>query len=146
MQESRTSYPPLLHSQPSLKEKATLIDVMSMRSGMERYKIWSQSENRINFKKPESMKVINSLRSATELRETFAYNTCNWGYEVTEHVIKEAADDTWDSLLQRNIFKSLDLERTDASGVRVSFNNITELYMILNNGDPVSAQMTLSQV
>lgn len=124
-------------SSVQLKENSSLTDILSMKSGMERYNIWSQSENRINFDQSESMKVINSLRSATELRETFAYN--NWSYEIAEHVIKEIAGETWNTLLYKTIFEPLELDRTDTSGKRDLF---TESYMVLDNGDPVWVPMT----
>jgi CubicO group peptidase (beta-lactamase class C family) len=123
-----------------LAGRATLTDVLTMRSGMERYNIWSQSENRINFPKSESMKVINSLHSATDLRANFAYN--NWGYEIVEHVFQEVGGQSWDSMLHGRFFGPLGLTRTDATGNRDDFENISNAYTVLDDGTPVEVPMT----
>lgn len=124
----------------ALKENATLLDFLSMRSGIERYNVWSQSENRINFPKSESMKVINSLRPSSELRYKFLYN--NWGYEIADHVCKEVGGESWDSMLHSKFFDPLGMTRTDARGQRERFDNVAEAYMVLDNKDPVRVPKT----
>ena len=51
-----------------LKENATLLDFLAMRSALERYNNWSHSYNRVNFAESQSEKVINSLHMSSELR------------------------------------------------------------------------------
>ena len=116
-----------------------------MRSGIERYNVWSQSENRINFPKSESMKimkVINSLRPSSELRYKFDYN--NWGYEIVDHVCQEVGGESWDSMLHSKFFRpfTLGMTRTDARGQREKFDNVAETYMVLDNKDPVRVPKT----
>ena len=123
-----------------LSERATLTDVLTMRSGMARYNIWSQSDNHINFSKNQSMEIINSLQSATDLRSDFAYN--NWGYEIAEHVCQEVGGESWDSMLHTNFFEPLGLRRTDATGSRDGYDNMSKAYMVLDDGTPVQVAMT----
>jgi CubicO group peptidase (beta-lactamase class C family) len=123
-----------------LAEQATLTDVLTMRSGMERYNIWSQSDNRTNVSKNQSMKTINSLQSATDLRSEFAYN--NWGYEIAEHVCQEVGGESWDSMLHTNFFEPLGLRRTDATGSRDGYDNMSKAYMVRDDGTPVEVSMT----
>ena len=113
-----------------------------MRSGIERYNVWSQSENRINLSQSESMKVINSLRSSSGLREKFAYN--KWGYEIADHVCKEVGGSSWDSMLHSKFFEPLGMARTDARGghQRERFDNVTEAYMVLDDKSPVRVPIT----
>lgn len=124
----------------TLKENATLVDFLSMRSGIERYNVWSQSENRIKFSKSESMKVINSLQSSSGLRHKFAYN--NWGYEIADHVCKEMGGESWGSKLHSKFFDPLGMTRTDARGQRERFDNVAKAYMVLDNKSPVRVPMT----
>lgn len=122
------------HSQ-ALKERATLVDFLSMRSGIEGYNVWTQSDNRINFAKSDSMKIINTLGSVFDLRSRFAYN--NWGYEIACHVCDKVAGQSWDSLLHEMFFEPLGLSRTDALGDRSGFDNVARSYMVLDDRTPV---------
>lgn len=124
----------------ALKKNATLLDFLSMRSGLERYNNWSQSYNRINFAQSQSRKVLNSLQASSELRWKFAYN--NWGYEIAAHVCKEVGGESWDSMLHSNFFEPLGLTRTDASGQREKFGNVAKAYMVLDDRTPVSVPKT----
>ena len=119
-----------------LREKATLLDFLSMRSGLERYNNWSQCWNRINFTLAQSRDVINSLQMSSDLRKKFAYN--NWGYEVAGHVCKEVGGESWDSMLHSKFFDPLGLERTNARGHREKFDNVAKAYMVLDDGRPMS--------
>ena len=100
-----------------------------MRSGIESYNVWSQSDNNINFSKSQSMKIINSLKSGAELRYTFAYN--NWGYEIAGHVCEEVGGESWDAMVHTEFFDPLGLKRTDACGERNKYDNVAEAYMVL---------------
>lgn len=123
-----------------LQHHATLLDFLSMRSGIESYNVWTQSDNNINFPKSESIKIINSLQSAAELRYAFAYN--NWGYEIAGHVCEEVGGESWDVTLHTKFFDLLGLKRTDARGQRNNYDNIAEAYTVLDNGNSVRIPVT----
>ncbi|KAF2106294.1 beta-lactamase/transpeptidase-like protein [Lophiotrema nucula] len=119
----------------TLKESATLTDFLSMRSGIERYNIWTQSDNRIDFAKSDGMKIINSLGTVFDLRADFAYN--NWGYKIATRVCDKVTGQSWDSYLHEKVFRPLGLRRTDASGDREGFDNVARSYMVLDDLTPV---------
>lgn len=55
-----------------LQKCATLTAFLSIRSGIESYNIWIQSENHIIFPKSESVKIINYPQSAADIRFQFS--------------------------------------------------------------------------
>lgn len=119
----------------TLTERATLIDFLSMRSGIERYNIWTQSDNRINFAKSDGMKIINTFDTVSDLRADFAYN--NWGYEIATRVCDKITGQSWDTFLHEKVFHPLGLKRTDATGDREGFDNVARAYMVLDDLTPV---------
>lgn len=117
--------------------RATLIDFLSMKSGLESYNIWCQSNNHIIFPKSESLNILNNMRATAELRARFNYN--NWGYELASNALTDAVEQNWDSYLHERIFQPLGLRRTDAFGGerRERYENRAEVYMALDDGTPV---------
>ena len=124
----------------ALKESATLVDWICMRTGLESYQAWFQSHNNIIFDKSDGLKIINSLCPVTDLRARFHYS--NWGYELAARAIHELTGETWDDLLHSRIFGPLDLERTDAHGSMEKYDNVTESYTVLDDRTPVHVQLT----
>ncbi|EON63642.1 hypothetical protein W97_02870 [Coniosporium apollinis CBS 100218] len=118
-----------------VRESATLIDLLSMRSGLENYGVWFGSQNSILFPQSDSMTLINDLQQRAALGSEWIYN--NWGYEIAGHVIKQISGETWHSLLHSKIFEPLGLHRTDARGRPGDFDNVAQAYMSLDDGTPV---------
>jgi CubicO group peptidase (beta-lactamase class C family) len=106
-----------------------------MRSSIERYNIWTQSENRINFNKADGLKIINTLCTTSTLRAGLAYNGC--GHEVAARVCEKVSGQTWDEVLHERIVRPLGLDRTDASDAREEFGNVARTYMVLDDMNPV---------
>lgn len=117
-----------------LRHSAMLADFLSMRSGVESYNMWTQSNNKIIFPKQTSMDILNHLRKATDLRAKFEYN--NWGYKLAGHVIDHLTGEYYANLLHSRIFEPLGMSRTDATGDRQNFDNQAEAYMTLDDATP----------
>ena len=119
-----------------LREHATLLDLLSMPSGLERYNIWSGSYNRVSMIKSQSLKVfINNLESSSDLRSIFEYD--NWAYEIAGHVCEAVGKEIWDSMLHIRIFDPLGMKQTDAKGERQGYDNVAKAYMVLDDQSPV---------
>lgn len=127
---------------PSLRESTTLIDFLSMRSGLEQYNVWLQSNNRVGVRASDTIRIMNTLRMTSSLRYEWEYN--NWGYEVAATVCKSQSGATWDSMLHSRFFEPMGLNNTDARGDRDDLEKVSKSYMVLDNGDPV--QIPVSQL
>lgn len=123
-----------------LRESATIADFLCMRSSLEQYNVWTQSDNRINFNKSDTFKIINSLCMGSDLRYGWTCN--NWSYEVAAAVCRSVSGETWDSLRRSRFFEPLRLGRTEARGNRNALKNVSKSYMVLDNGCPVSVPVT----
>ena len=123
-----------------LRSSATLVDWMSMRTGLESYQPWFQSHNNIIFDESDCIKIINSLQPVADLRARFHYS--NWGYELAAQAIRELTGESWDTLLHSRIFEPLGLQRTDARGKVDEYDNVSESYTVLDDGRPVHIKRT----
>jgi CubicO group peptidase (beta-lactamase class C family) len=112
-----------------------LLDYLSMRTGMQQYATWLQSQNNIIFPASESLKIINSLQQIKPLRHSFQYD--NWAYEIASQVFPKAAGVDWGSFLWSNIFKPLGLKRTGTRADMLDSSNVARAYTVLNNATPV---------
>ena len=104
-----------------LHQSASLLDYLSMRTGMQPYATWLQRQNNIFFPTSDSLKIINSFKQVQPLQHGFQYD--NWAYEIASHVISNTAGVNWGSFLSSNIFKPLDLQRTGTNATALDSSN-----------------------
>jgi CubicO group peptidase (beta-lactamase class C family) len=78
---------------------ATLVDFLSMRSGLQATTVWYGSQNNVLFPRTNSLKLINNLEAVSPLRSKWRYN--NWGYELADLVIDHVSKDGWASVLKK---------------------------------------------
>ncbi|KAL8834456.1 MAG: hypothetical protein Q9176_007480 [Flavoplaca citrina] len=128
---------PGFHTQSSeLHQSATILDFLSMRTGMQQYSTWLQSQNNIIFPPDDSLKIINSFKQVQPLRLGFQYD--NWAYEIASQVFPTYVGTNWGSFLSSNIFKPLDLKRTGTKADALDSGNVARAYMALDDATPLT--------
>ena len=118
-----------------LHQSASILDCLSMRTGMQQYGTWIQSQNNIIFPPSDSLKIINSFQQVQPLRDGFQYD--NWAYEIVSQVILNTAGVNWGSFLSNNLFKPLGLNRTGTNARALDSSNVARAYTVLDNKTPV---------
>ena len=116
-------------------QSASILDYLSMRTGMQQYGTWIQSQNNIIFPPSDSLKIINSFQQVQPLRRSFQYD--NWAYEIASQVILNTAGVNWGSFLSSNLFKPLGLDRTGTNARALDSSNVARAYTVLKNKTPV---------
>lgn len=117
-----------------LYDRVTILDYISMRSGMQSQNIWLQSQNNIIFPPSESLKIINSFQSTQPLRSAFAYD--NWAYEIAGLLITHTSKEPWGSYVARTILDPLGLQRTGSNLEHLDTSNVARAYTVLDSGKP----------
>ena len=121
---------------PLLQEYATVVDYMSMRSGMQSSNVWLQSNNDILFDEQQSLQVLNGLELVRPFRADFKYN--NWGYEIAAQVISKISGTSIGEFLKKNIFSPLGLERTAMQpGSTIDPKDYAKAYISLDDTTPL---------
>lgn len=118
-----------------LHHSASILDYLSMRTGMQQYSTWLQSQNNIIFPPSDSLKIINNFKQIQPLRHGFQYD--NWAYEIASQVFPNSAGVDWGSFLSSNIFKPLGLKRTGTRADALDSSNVARAYAVLDNATPV---------
>ncbi|KAL8807105.1 MAG: hypothetical protein Q9182_000938 [Xanthomendoza sp. 2 TL-2023] len=118
-----------------LNRSASVLDYLSMRTGMQQYSTWLQSQNNIIFPPSDSLKIINNFTQIQPLGQGFQYD--NWAYEIVSQVFPSSAEVDWGSFLSSRIFKPLDLKRTGPRGDSLDSSNVARAYTVLDDARPV---------
>ena len=118
-----------------LHESASILDYLSMRTGMQQYGTWLQSQNNVIFPPSDSLKIVNSFKQVQPLRLGFQYD--NWAYEIASQVFSNTVGINWASFLSSNISKPLGLERTGTNADALDSSNVARAYTVLDDKTPV---------
>ncbi|KAL8953434.1 MAG: hypothetical protein Q9222_000708 [Ikaeria aurantiellina] len=121
-----------------LHNSATILDFLSMRSGMQQYNPWLQSQNNIIFPRDDGLKIINSLRQTQPLRQGFQYD--NWAYEILSHVFPNIVGSDWGVFCSDHLFKPLNLSRTGSRASALDSMNVARAYTVLDDTTPVTVR------
>ncbi|KAL8708942.1 MAG: hypothetical protein Q9220_006274 [cf. Caloplaca sp. 1 TL-2023] len=122
------------HSQ-ELHHSATILDFLSMRSGMQQYGAWLQSQNNVIFPREDSMKIINSFKQTQPLRQGFQYD--NWAYELLSHVFPNTVGEDWGMFCSDHLFRPLGLGKTGTRASTLDEDNVARAYTVLDDAAPV---------
>lgn len=109
-----------------LHQSASILDYLSMGTGMQQYGTWIQSQNNIIFPSSDSLKIINIFKQVRPFQYGFQYD--NWAYEIASQVISNTAGVNCGSRLSTNIFEFLSLERTGTNASVLGSSNVARAY------------------
>ncbi len=126
--------PSFQHSDPIIREQATIADFLSHRSGMAtENSMWYGDHNKSRIKQADFVKTTTSLRPFHPLRSKFTYN--NWGYGLADQIIESISGKDYGTFLQERVIGPLDMSRTSFE-VRPGFDNTANAYVYSGKGDP----------
>lgn len=114
-----------------LHESASILDYLSMRTGMQQYSVWLQSQNNVILAPSESLKIINSFEQVQPIGHGFQYD--NWAYEIASHVFSSTVGVNWGTFLSCNIFEPLGLKRTGTNPDALDSSNVARAYTVLDD-------------
>jgi CubicO group peptidase (beta-lactamase class C family) len=112
---------------------ATLVDFLSMRSGLQATTVWYGSQNSVLFPRTDSLRLINNLEAVSPLRSKWRYN--NWGYELAGLVIDHVSKEGWASVLKKEILHPLGMSRPGAE-TSTGNDNTASAYVALIDAPP----------
>ncbi|KAF2446063.1 beta-lactamase/transpeptidase-like protein [Karstenula rhodostoma CBS 690.94] len=127
--------PHFLHPDQKVQTRATIVDFLSMRSGLApKNNVWNAEFGQATMGVDAVLPMVNSLEKLFELGEGFKYN--NWGYAIADEIITMLSGEfSWGTALQKNIFEPLGMNRTITSN-RSNLDNRAEPYQALSNFQP----------
>jgi CubicO group peptidase (beta-lactamase class C family) len=118
---------------PEVRDKATLIDYLSHRTGLApRNHIWSQEYARMSLDRNQTIRIISDLEQIAPLGTKWQYS--NWGYALCAWLIQVVSGKTWAQFLEDHIFRPLAMRRTFTKPVTNDLN-VANAYMCLQNKD-----------
>ncbi|MCC2614969.1 serine hydrolase [Aestuariibacter halophilus] len=103
--------PELTFQNPQIRDTATLIDILSHRTGLARHElIWLANES---LTIDELLAAFAHLESQQSLRQGFIYN--NLMYALAGHLAEKASGESWDTLIEKRILSKLSMNNTTTS-------------------------------
>lgn len=118
-----------------LHSSATLLDYLSMRTGMQTHNTWLQSQNNIIISPADAMTVLNSFQQVQPLRKAWQYD--NWAYEIGSRMLEKVGGDGWGPFLSTRIFQQLGMGRTRSDPERLDQVNVARAYAVYDDATPV---------
>lgn len=128
------AWSPLTHEDPEIREKATIVDFLSHRTGLApKNHIWSQEFARFTLERGEEIRTINNLEKIAPFRQEWMYN--NWGYGVADELIEHLSCMSFGRFIKKHVLDPLGLARTATSSLWDE-KNVAKPYIALADGTP----------
>ena len=124
--------PEFEHPNHTVRNEATLVDLMSHRTGLATQNaFWWREFGRLAMPRAETMPFVSTLPQVSDFRSKWIYS--NWGFAMAAVMIERASNVSWGQFLKKRIFDPLHLQRTTT--VRnPKLDNIAEGHMALSDG------------
>jgi CubicO group peptidase (beta-lactamase class C family) len=124
--------PAFQHQDPTIREKATLIDFLSHRSGLAtKMTLWMGEDSRVLVRPTDFTKTTTYLEPIHPLGSRYLSN--NWCYGLLGQVIEKKSQQPFSTFLEDRLFKPLRLGNTYVRN-RTDNDNIALPYMWADSG------------
>lgn len=127
--------PQFQHQSPLIHNHTTVEDILSHRTGLEqKVSLWMGEHSWPQVTRSKFTKTAAYLEPVHQLGSEFLENS--WTYGLTAQIIKRLSGQDFSEFIKQNIFKPLEMERTELAGSRPfprAVENFAEAYVY--NGD-----------
>jgi CubicO group peptidase (beta-lactamase class C family) len=126
--------PDFKHPDSTIREKASLVDFLSHRTGLaSKNQMWWTEFGHLSLPREETVHFSSYLETVYPFQKRWLYN--NWGYGLADCIIEKLTTVTWGEFLAENIFRPIGMTNTTVQHVPES-RNFAEGYMSLSDGTP----------
>jgi CubicO group peptidase (beta-lactamase class C family) len=127
----RTYLPEFLSDSLEVEEKATIIALLSHRTGIACPDApWLQSNNTILMQRDRILPLFATLKPVQEFCTSFCYN--NLGYEIVALILEKVSGLPLSELLRVNVLEPLGMHRTSTSW-HTDDDNVAKSYSVLDD-------------
>ena len=129
-----TALPDFQHRDAHIRTHATIIDILSHRTGLaQKMHAWMGEHSRPQVTGHAFTKTTTYLEPVSKLRSTFISN--NWLYGLAAQIIERSSGQKFSEFIESNFFEPLGMHRTQIHGGIANLDNIAEAYMY-DEGSP----------
>ncbi|KAK0516162.1 hypothetical protein JMJ35_000765 [Cladonia borealis] len=126
--------PKFQHRKPQIRDHATLVDILSHRTGLApKMHLWMGEHSRPQMTGHDFTKTTTYLETVSEFRSKFIYNNCLYG--LAAQIIERISRQKFGEFIESNFFEPLGMHRTRIHGGTADLDNVAEPYMY-NEGSP----------
>lgn len=125
--------PDFQHEDDTIREKATVLDLLSHRSGLGgKNGLWQRDHCRLMISREDFVKTATYLRACSEPGET--WSPSNWNYGLADTIIERLSGMSHGAFLKSRLFEPLGLHRT-TTDVSPNMDNVAEAYLFSGDLD-----------
>jgi CubicO group peptidase (beta-lactamase class C family) len=118
--------PEFRHQDSEVREKATVVDLLSHKSGLGgKAGIWQRDHARVMISREDFVKTTTYLPAVNKVGSV--WSPSNWNYGLADTIIETVSGMSYGTFLESRFFKPLGLHRTTTS-VEPATGNIAEAY------------------
>lgn len=129
-----TALPEFQHRNDYIRTNATIIDILSHRTGLaQKMHAWMGEHSRPQMTGHAFTKTTTYLEPVSTLGSTFISN--NWLYGLAAQIIERNSGQKFSDFIESNFFEPLGMQRTRIHGEVADLDNIAEAYMY-DDGSP----------
>ena len=123
-----TALPEFQHRDPHIRDNATIVDILSHRTGLApKIHLWMGEHSRPQMTGHDFTKTTTYLEPVSKFRSTFIYN--NWLYGLAAQIIERVSGQKFGEFIESSFFEPLGMDRTQIHGEPADMWNVAEPYM-----------------
>ena len=120
--------PEFQHRAPHIHDHATLVDILSHRTGLaSKEHLWMGEHSRPQMTGRDFTETTTYLETVSEFRSKFIYN--NWLYGLAAQIVERISGQKFSKFIESNFFEPLGMDRTWIHGRTADLDNVAEPYM-----------------
>ena len=129
-----TALPEFQHLDPQIRDHATIIDILSHRTGLaQKMHFWMGEHSRPQMTGHDFTRTTMYFEPVARFRSKFISN--NWLYGIAAQIIERCSEQKFSEFIESNFFEPLDMHRTRLHGGVADLDNVAEAYMY-DEGSP----------
>lgn len=105
----RDILPDFKHVNPTINNKATILDLMSHRTGLaSKNMLWLRDYAGVQLPQNETLQMVSYLETVFDFRKQWLYS--NWGYAVADQIIQRLSGQSWGTFLADRVLETAEFE------------------------------------